>query len=118
MSSKTFNKGGQRRTLESSCGWRCVGHPSEVSKKYDRHKRHCKECGSVNLKLPTFDREAGDMNGWKGQFHNETKESISTVAVNGNISSIHLKGVKKTEITPKLVEKILSDDELIALFNI
>ena len=116
---KTFNKGGQRRTIEVSCGWRCVGHPTEVNKKFELHKKYCKECGSTNYTPGAFDRAAADINGWKGQYHknNGKKESISNVSVDGVKASIHLKGVKRTDITDKIVEKILTDEELIALFT-
>jgi len=116
---KTFNKGGQRRTMESSCGWRCVGHPTEVNKKYELHKKYCKECGGVNYTPEKFNHNGALMNGWKGQFHhtNTKKETLSTVIVNGTATSIHMKGVKRTELTEKLNEKILTDDELVALFS-
>lgn len=117
--SKTFNKGGQRRTIEAGCGWRCVGHPTEVNKKFILHKKYCKFCGS-HTDLPDFDKTAGNMNGWKGHFHNNNskKETISYVSVNGKESKIHLEGVKRTDVSDKIEEKILSDAELIALFEI
>ena len=116
---KSVNMGGQRRTIEVSCGWRSVGHPNEVNKKFELHKKHCKICGSSNYSPSPFDRTAGDINGWKGQFHNHNtkKESITSVSVNGVKTNIHLKGVKRTEISDKINDKILNDDELVALFS-
>jgi hypothetical protein len=116
--SKTFNKGGQRRTLELGCGWRCVGHPTEVNKKFIIHQRHCKECGEAKIQLPEYSRIAGDTNGWKGQSHkpNSKKETITSVSCNGTTQNITMKDVKPTQ--EKIVEKILTDEELIALFSL
>lgn len=65
--SKQFQRGGQRRTIEAGCGWRCVGHPQEVNGKYRIHKKICNTCKESNTsELPEFNKAAGLMNGWKG----------------------------------------------------
>jgi len=59
--------GGQRRTIEISCGWRCIGHPNEVNKKLARHERYCPSCSQHStIKLEPFNKEASKMNGWDG----------------------------------------------------
>ena len=54
--------GGQRRTIETRCGWRCDGHPREVNGKHKIHIKFCDIC--KNDKLPDFNKSI--TNGWKG----------------------------------------------------
>ena len=116
--SKSFNKGGQRRTIETGCGWRCVGHPNEVNKKFIIHKRYCKICEDVTMDTQ-FNRTAGDINGWKGQKHlsNHKNQSIINVSINGNNANVVMDNVKPTEAFEKVADKVLNDDELMALFT-
>lgn len=62
-----YNRGGQRRTIQSGCGWCRTGHPTEVNRLYILHKKFCKDgCGSSGYEAPEFNKEAGNINGWKG----------------------------------------------------
>lgn len=63
-----FNKGGQRRTIEAPCGFRCQGALREVNNKYKIHRGHCSKCLSLAVipEPPKFSRIAGEQNGWKG----------------------------------------------------
>ena len=94
----SFHKGGQRRTVESSCGWRCVGHPTEVNKKYLRHSRYCNEC-KHSKEIPEYNKEAGILNGWKGINNKNQKanELISYAIINGEQYNIHTKGTNMKE---------------------
>ena len=77
----SFNRGGQRRTIELGCGWRCVGHPQEVNAKFERHKRFCNTC-SPNIKLSTsFNKFEGNNNGWDGIKGNRRVNEIHSSAV-------------------------------------
>jgi hypothetical protein len=89
-----FNRGGQRRTIEAGCGWCCVGHPTEVNKKYLRHKRYCNDCKEITAILPKFNKNL--INGWKGNFSESQKPNqlISSVFVDGERKDIILDGVK------------------------
>ena len=49
MCRTTYSSGGQRRTVETPCGWICQGHPTEVNKKFERHKRYCNKCQCLNM---------------------------------------------------------------------
>jgi len=63
----TYQRGGQRRTIEAGCGWRCAGHPQEVNGKFRLHKKYCETCRENHTQeLPSFNKEAGNINGWKG----------------------------------------------------
>jgi hypothetical protein len=97
MSFKSCQQGGQRRTIEVNCGWRCVGHPTEVNKKYLRHKRYCKDCGDNNSDaLPEFCKEGGKINGWKGinDKGHQPNQMLTTAFLNGVRQDILLKDVK------------------------
>ena len=48
MCRTNYRNGGQRRTMGTPCGWICQGHPTEVNKKFERHKRYCNVC-QVNI---------------------------------------------------------------------
>ena len=82
-----FNFGGQRRILETGCGWRCVGHPREVNGKFKIHKRLCDFCRESNTKeLPKFSNEAANINGsWKGikSINNQPTKEVTTALVDG-----------------------------------
>jgi hypothetical protein len=81
-----YNRGGQRRTIQSSCGWCRTGHPTEVNRLYLLHKKFCKEgCGSTEYEAPEFNKTAGNMNGWKGATikGHKPQQVQSTCLVNG-----------------------------------
>jgi hypothetical protein len=94
-----FNRGGQRRTLEAGCGWRCVGHPTEVNKKYKLHRKYCKTCGEVEYQAPEFNREGANMNGWNGVRlkPNCPNQMLTTAFVNGVRQDILLDGINNME---------------------
>jgi hypothetical protein len=82
-----MNFGGQRRTIETGCGWRCVGHPQEVNGKFKIHKRLCDICRESHTKeLPKFSNEAANINGsWKGikSINNQPNQILTTALVDG-----------------------------------
>lgn len=105
----SFQKGGQKRTIETGCGWRCVGHPTEVNKKFLIHKRYCKDCINNISVLPKYNRKAGLINGWNGLVGNEqTNKMITTVFVNGVRKDILVEGVSNIEDNFKDVRLLLS----------
>jgi|LakMenE01Jun11ns_1017448.scaffolds.fasta_scaffold9925744_2 hypothetical protein len=89
MSNKTYTKGGQRRTIQMSCGHIICGHPTEANKKYERHLRVCEDCKGTGVeKMPSFDKVAGVNNGWKGLSNygnNRPTEMMTTVSCEGMI---------------------------------
>ena len=94
-----YHRGGQRRTIEAGCGWRCFGHPNEVDKKYLRHRRHCSSCKENTDKLTEFNKEAGLINGWKGNTnrHQKPNQMLTTAFVDGVRQDILLDGVKSMD---------------------
>jgi hypothetical protein len=104
-----FRKGGQRRTIEAGCGWRCFGHPNEVDKKYLRHRRYCSSCKENADELPKFNREAGLINGWKGNTnrHQKPNQILTMAVVDGVRQDILLDGVSS-------IDDALYDAKLVA----
>ena len=103
-----FNRGGQKRTIELACGFRIVGHPREVDGKHKIHKKRCSTCSEVDIKIPKFNQESGEINGSNG-FRDEkklTKMRASTI-VNGVQTDI------MTDATT--VEKAISSVKAISL---
>jgi len=96
---RMFNRGGQRRTMEASCGYRCVGHPTEVNKKFVIHKKYCKECGETEYSAPEFNKEGANMNGWKGVNikQNVPNQMLTTAFINGVRQDILLDGITNME---------------------
>ena len=94
-----FNRGGQRRTIEAGCGFRCVGHPTEVNKKYLLHKKYCKDCGETEYQAPEFNKEGANTNGWNGVRlkNNVPKQMLTTAFVNGVRQDILLDGISNME---------------------
>lgn len=94
-----FSKGGQRRTIEAGCGWRCFGHPNEVDKKYLRHRRYCSSCKENPVELPEFNKVAGLINGWKGNTnrHQKPNQMLTTAFVNKVRQDILLEGIKSRD---------------------
>ena len=64
---KTFHKGGQRRTIECSCGYSTRGDVRTANSKMSLHKKICPnktfECLEVNT---PFNSVIGSLNGWNG----------------------------------------------------
>jgi hypothetical protein len=108
-----FNKGGQRRTMETPCGWRCVGHPNEVKGKYNIHKKFCETCKeNENTEIPKFSRENGDINGWNGinVKNNHITKVVSTCLTNGRRLDI----VNDAKSIHDAVEQLKENDNLLA----
>ena len=61
-----YNRGGQKRTIQATCGWNRKGHPTEVNKLYMLHKKYCKTCSETDYAPPEFNKEAANTNGWNG----------------------------------------------------
>jgi hypothetical protein len=82
-----LNFGGQRRTIETGCGWRCVGHPQEVNGKFKIHMRLCDICRENHTKeLPKFSNEAAIINGswgWIKCRNNQPNQILTTALANG-----------------------------------
>jgi hypothetical protein len=77
-----FNRGGQRRTIQAPCGWIRKGHPNEVNKLFILHKKYCKSCGEIEFEATEFNKEAGNMNGWKGsKIPNQPQNQIQTTCI-------------------------------------
>ena len=91
MNYKTYNRGGQRRTIELPCGFRIVGHPREVDGKIKIHRRRCPICIEISkekggfTEAPKFSRVAGDINGWDGNQRSgqHTKKRVTTILGDG-----------------------------------
>ena len=111
--SKQHFRGGQRRTLEAGCGWKTCGHPQEVNKKWEIHRRYCLNCmNSQQREMPEFDKTAGLMNGWKGVDNNNQKHKkmLTTAYINGERNDILVDGVStlhqamdRTKLTASLI---------------
>ena len=105
-----YNKGGQRRTIEAGCGYKCVGHPTEVNKKWIRHKRTCSVCkeGNSLKELPTHNKEGGLTNGWNGFTGKKQSNRVLTTAyIDGKRNDIYLDGVKGIENAMNIVKATL-----------
>lgn len=94
-----MGKGGQRRTIQAECGWRCVGHPQEVDGKFRIHKRFCKTCVESQTELPAFNKAAGLINGWKGLTEKKQKpdEILTTIVGGDRVNDILIRGVNNVE---------------------
>lgn len=65
---KTFNRGGQRRTIDFPCGFRLQGHPNELGLKTKLHTKTCEYCKSNATHTDTnpFNKTHAKANGWDG----------------------------------------------------
>lgn len=112
---KQFCKGGQRRTMEAGCGWRCVGHPQEVNGKWEIHRRYCKDCMDTQTEvMPEFNKTAGLMNGWKGMTNRnqQPNQMLTTAFVNGERMDIltNANTLEKSMEETRLTASILADN--------
>ena len=110
-----YQKGGQRRTIETGCGWRCVGHPNEVNGKYKIHKKFCDTCKDSITELPSFNKDAGKINGWKGikNKHQQPNQMLTTAFVDGERNDIFLTGVTNIEMAmddAKLTASLIAEN--------
>ena len=96
---KTFNQGGQRRTLKCPCGYTIVGSVREANGKHKLHLKVCVECKDLGSSLPStaFNRVQGDNNGWNGYAgSNKVTNVQGTIGLEGG--SITQVSVKSTGI--------------------
>ncbi len=84
-----MNLGGQKRTIETPCGFIMKGHPQEINKKHARHYRVCKTCILIrkdeqSIVLPNFCKLSGSVNGWNGVKNTaDTREMKVTAVIDG-----------------------------------
>lgn len=99
MSFGLYNKGGQKRTIDASCGWRRTGNPSEVNKLYCIHQKVCSDCRTQKLNT-SFDKTSGRINGWGNDYkHSEVK-------VNSYINGHRMDYKVKASTTAKALDKV------------
>lgn len=118
---KQYQKGGQRRTLEAPCGWRCIGHPNESNGRYAIHRRHCSKCIEINAitDLPEFNKATIKTNGWKGLLRNGNKPSkmLTTAFIDGQRQDILVdastmeEALNDTRLTAKVIQKIMDEEK-------
>lgn len=80
---KTFNYGGQRRTVQTGCGYTASGSVRDCNFKINLHKKNCPMCsGAVT---PTeFDSVGASYNGWDGlRGSNKVEGKMSLISKNG-----------------------------------
>lgn len=83
---KTINFGGQRRTIQSGCGYTATGSVRDCNFKIKLHQKKCDICkGGI---VPTeFDRLGAEFNGWNGlRGSNKVEGRLSMVSRRGVIS--------------------------------
>lgn len=101
-----MNLGGQKRTIETPCGFIMKGHPQEINKKHARHRRVCQTCISLRKDepvtvLPNFCKLSGEANGWNGVKNTaDTREMKVTAVIDGvnfnfNVTSNNVEGATK-----------------------
>ena len=94
MTKGTYNKGGQRRTMMSGCGWSARGALREVDAKFRLHKRVCETCRNRNVEIPEYDKVAATANGWNGldAKARPTDLGSANVFINGELHNMPIKG--------------------------
>ena len=96
---KTFNYGGQRRTIKCPCGHTIVGSVREANGKHKLHLKVCVECkglSSLPISATGFNQVQGNNNGWDGYSGNNRVENVQgTVSLEGSVTqtSVKAKGV-------------------------
>jgi hypothetical protein len=114
MSSKQYNKGGQRRTSAVGCGWSCRGSPREVAGKLRIHHRVCAICKEIDNDkndIPEFNKMVGEANGWGGinaKGKNITKGLVTVIDGNNGASVISGCGNTQEERLQSVIEKVLA----------
>jgi hypothetical protein len=106
------SKGGQRRTIETTCGWTTKCHPREANGKYKIHIRHCSIC--VEQDLPEYNRTSAKLNGWKGLMPNGNKPTImrTSAVIEGVRNDLVVEATNmedamvNTKLTAKILQKI------------
>ena len=90
MSSKTFNMGGQTRTITCSCGWSCRKSVREANYAIKIHNKHCelgKNCSTSQNAC--FDTINGKING--------------DITVRGNNKNLQVKTVISNDLEDALI---------------
>lgn len=106
MTKQQGNMGGQRRVTQSTCGWGCSGHPSEVNKKFERHKRYCNECKGMDI--PKFNHIAANINGWRGtNVDGRADERVVTAVIDGVPLNFGIRGEKNIDSAFKRTGEII-----------
>lgn len=101
------NMGGQRRVFESTCGWGCSGHPSEVIKKFERHKKFCNVC--KGMIMPKYDPVTAGYNGWREtDAYGRPDNRMVTAVVEGVPMNFAVKGERTTDNVLKKAEEIIN----------
>ena len=95
--SKSYNRGGQQRTIQAPCGFSCKGQLREANAKFATHNRLCKSCKEIKegtnpvIIPPAFSKEGGKVNGWNGIKNlttGKTTKVMTTTLVNGRRDDI------------------------------
>ncbi len=109
-------RGGQRRTVVCGCDRTFRGHPNEVNKLYERHRRYCER--AIQVELPEYNRITAKKNGWKGMMPNgdKPKKLIADVFTDSerNVTEVHTNNIEdvKKEIRQRITDNdILIDDD-------
>jgi hypothetical protein len=117
-----YNRGGQQRTTQLPCGMVFKGHPNEVNKKVDRHRKYCKYCLNLTTELdikslvemPEFDKTAAKMNGWNGitaKLH-IPKQMMTTACYDGKVEDYIVSANNIPEATRKVKEQIIAESNI------
>jgi hypothetical protein len=112
-----YNRGGQQRTIQAGCGWCRKGHPTEVNRLYKLHIKFCKQgCGETNYEAPEFNKEAGNMNGWKGSTikGGKTSQVQSTCLVDGK----RIEVVSEASSIDKAIRDLRFDENIDTIISV
>lgn len=101
-----YNRGGQRRTCISLCGFTCKGSIREVNYKHKLHKKVCDICKDLKVEDVPYSRTAGEANGWGGidAKGNKVKTNLSHLSVNGEYKGVYT-GESFEDILTKFAEE-------------
>jgi len=115
-----YNRGGQQRTTQLPCGMVFKGHPNEVNKKVDRHRKYCKSCLNLATELdisslaemPEFNKTAAKMNGWNGinAKLQRPMEMMTTACYDGKVEDFIVAANTIPEATRKVKEQIIAEE--------
>lgn len=75
MSSRLIYCGNGKREVRSQCGWSRKGNPEVVDKLFKFHQKHCLQCKTQAIVLPSFNHAAAKINGQDGVARNGNKAS-------------------------------------------
>ena len=104
--------GGQRRTIQSGCGWSCRKTPRECDYLFKLHRKRCEDCRDKG-DLPAFNNVNASANGWNGVNHNfQVQQGYTTgysttlegFTTTGNIETAHMPTLVNLEALLGIVE--------------